>query len=72
MVESFRSTLKLKLDFEDNRDTLISPQQLQQDLAIWIAGYYNRERRNSTIGYLSPIDYEQQAINTRTLSLVEP
>jgi transposase InsO family protein len=33
---------------------------------------YNRERRHSTIGYLSPIDYEQVSINTRTLTPVEP
>jgi transposase InsO family protein len=41
-------------------------------LAFWIDGYDNRERRHSTIGYLSPIDYEQQFINTRTLSTVKP
>ncbi len=27
-----------------------------RDLAVWIDGYTNRERRHSTIGYLSPID----------------
>jgi len=51
---------------------LNSPQQLFRHLAFWIDGYYNRERRHSTIGYLSPIDYEQQFINTRTLKSVEP
>jgi transposase InsO family protein len=34
-------------------------------------GYYNLVRRHSTIGYHSPIDYEQQLINTRTLTPVE-
>jgi putative transposase len=72
VVESFFSTLKLELDLDDNRDTLISPQQLQRDLAFWIEGYYNRERRHSTIGYLSPIDYEQQFIAARTLTHVNP
>ncbi|MBE9154978.1 integrase core domain-containing protein [Cyanobium sp. LEGE 06113] len=57
VAEGFFSTLKLELDLDDNRDTLISPQQLQRDLAFWIEGYYNRERRHSTIGFLSPIDY---------------
>ena len=71
-MESFFSTLKLELDLDDNRDTLISPQQLQRDLAFWIDGYYNRERRHSTIGYLSPIGYEQQFITARTLSPVNP
>jgi transposase InsO family protein len=41
-------------------------------LAFWIDGYYNRERRHSTIAYLSPIDYEQQFINASTLIRVEP
>jgi len=72
VVESFFSTLKLELDLDDNRDTLISPQQLQRDLAFWIEGYYNRERRHSTIRYLSPIAYEQQFIAARTLTPVSP
>ncbi|MCP9808637.1 hypothetical protein KBY58_04220 [Cyanobium sp. HWJ4-Hawea] len=44
---------------------------MQRQLAFWIDGYYNRERRYSTIGYLSPIDYEQQFINTHTPTPVE-
>ena len=46
VVESFFSTLKLELGLDDNREVLISPQQLQRDLAFWIEGYYNRERRH--------------------------
>ena len=72
MVESFFSTLKLELDLDDTRKVLISPQQLQRQLAFWIEGYYNRERRHSTIGYLSPIDYEQQFIAAHRLTLVNP
>ena len=72
MVESFFSTLQLELDLDDSRDTLISPQQLQRDLAFWIEGYYNREHRQSTIDYLSPIDYEQQLITAHTLTPVNP
>ena len=49
-----------------------TPQQLIRHLAFWIDGYYNRERRHSTIGYLSPIDYEQQFINTRKLTTARP
>lgn len=42
---------------------LISPQQLQRDLAFWIEGDNHRERRHSTTGYLCPIDEQinQQA-----------
>ena len=72
VVESFFSTLKHELDLDDDAEILNSPQQLIRHLAFWIDGYYNRERRHSTIGYLSPIDYEQQFINTRTLSPVKP
>ena len=39
VVESFFSTLKLELDLDDNREELISPRQLQRDLAFWIEGY---------------------------------
>ncbi len=72
VVESFFSTLKHELGLDDDAEILNSPQQLISHLAFWIDGYYNRERRHSTIGYLSPIDYEQQLINTLTLTPVEP
>jgi transposase InsO family protein len=72
VVESFFSTLKHEPGLDDEAKILNSPQQLIRHLAFWIDGYYNRERRHSTIGYLSPIVYEQQFIDTRTLSAVEP
>ena len=72
VVESFFSTLKHEPGLDDAAEILNSPQQLIRQMAFWIDGYYNRERRHSTIGYLSPIDYEQQFINTRTLKLVGP
>ncbi len=72
MVESFFSTLKHELNLDDDAAILLSSRQLQRELAFWIDGYYNRERRHSTIGYSSPIDYEQQFVNTRTLTPVEP
>jgi transposase InsO family protein len=65
VVESFFSTLKHELDLDDAAEVLLSSQQLQSRLAFWIDGYYNRGRRHSTIGYLSPIDYEQQFVSTR-------
>jgi transposase InsO family protein len=72
VVESFFSTLKHELGLDDDAKTMNSPQQLIREMAFWIDGYYNRERRHSTIGYLSPIDYEQQFVNARKLSPVEP
>jgi transposase InsO family protein len=72
VVESFFSTLKHELDLDDDAEALLSSQQLQSRLAFWIDGYYNRERRHSTIGYLSPFDYEQQFITARTLTTARP
>lgn len=71
-MESFFSTLKHELSLDDVGVSLNSPLQLIRQLTSWIDGYYNRERRHSTIAHLSPIDYEQQSINTRTLTTVGP
>jgi putative transposase len=70
--ESFFSTLKMELNLDDVRDDLISLQRLQRDLVFWIDGSFNRERRHSTICYLSPIDYGQASIATRKLTRVNP
>ncbi len=72
VVESLFSTLKHELGLDDDADVLLTPQQLHRDLAFWIEGYYNRERRHSTLGYLSPIAYEQQFIAARTLTPANP
>lgn len=72
VVESLFSTLKHELGLDDDAETRISPQQLQRDLAFWIDGYYNRERRHSTLNYLSPIDYEQQFVAARKLTTADP
>jgi putative transposase len=72
VAQSFFSILKHEVGVDNAAQALLSPQQLLRQLSFWIEGYYNRERRHSTIGYLSPIDYEQQFINTRILSSVMP
>ena len=53
-------------------ETLNSTQPLFRPLIFWIEGPYNRERRDSTIGYMSPIDDEQKFINTLTLTPEKP
>lgn len=72
VVESFFSTLRLELDLDDYHEVLISLQQLQRDLALWIEGYSNRARRHSTITYLSPIVDEQHFIAAHTVACVNP
>ena len=55
-VESFFATLKNELVYEvryRNR------QQAQLSLFDYIEVFYNRIRRHSTLGYLSPVDFEQ-------------
>ena len=72
MVESIVSTLKLDLNLDDDRDVLISPKQLQRDLAFWIEGDVNGERRHSTIDHQSPIDDEQRTTVVRPLTPAQP
>jgi putative transposase len=67
VAESFFSTLKFELDLDDDAETLFNPAQIQRSLAFWIEGYYNRERRHSTIGFLSPINYERCLAATPTI-----
>lgn len=57
VVESFFGSLKNEMVvFEqfENR------QQAALRLYEWIETYYNRVRRHSTLGYLSPVDYESK------------
>ena len=57
MVESFLSALKRKTDLDHDRAVLISPQQLQRDLAFWIGGHP---------GLLEPLQQEAED-NTKML-----
>lgn len=57
VAESFFATLKCeRLHRRDYR----TPQEAQHDIARYIEGWYNPRRRHSTLGYLSPMEYEQQ------------
>jgi transposase InsO family protein len=57
VVESFFATIKRELV---RRQRWSTHGALTRALAEYIDGWYNRERRHSTLGYLSPIAYEQQ------------
>ena len=58
-VESFFATLKVELgDAIDWADAVVA----QRDLFDFIEVWYNRQRRHSTLGYLSPVAYEASLV----------
>lgn len=58
VAESFFGTLKTELvDHEDYR----TRQQARQSLFEYIEVFYNRQRRHSYLGYISPVEYEQRS-----------
>ena len=63
-MESFFSTYKLENDLDDNSKILLNPWELQRETAYWIEGYYNRERRHSSINYLSPFSTKNGLVET--------
>lgn len=58
VAESFFATLKNECV---RRTTLYrSHAEARRDLFAYIEGFYNRKRRHSYLGYLSPVDFENQ------------
>lgn len=55
VVESFFATLKEELIYRASWPTR---QQATEAIGKYIDGFYNRRRRHSTLGYLSPIEFE--------------
>jgi putative transposase len=60
VAESFFSTLSVELL---QRRRHATPEQAEVDVRDYIDNFYNLARRHSTIGYLSPVEYE---LRTRT------
>lgn len=56
-AEAFFSTLKLEFVY---RHRFATRAIAQRAVFEWIEAFYNRRRRHSTLGYLSPIDFENQ------------
>jgi putative transposase len=54
--ESFFHTLKTELIYHRRYQTR---QQAKQDIFEYIEVFYNRQRRHSTIGYQTPLDYDK-------------
>lgn len=63
VAESFFSTLKKELV---HRQTWKTRRELGAAVFEYIEVFYNRERRHSTLGYLSPEQYENRSIKIKT------
>ena len=57
VAESFFATIKKELVY---RTLFTTRAQAKTAIAEYIEVFYNRRRRHSTIGYLSPVDFENQ------------
>ena len=58
VVESFFASLKTELIYRRRFQTR---QDAQTAIFEYIEGFYNQRRRHSTLGYLSPVEFERQA-----------
>jgi putative transposase len=56
-MESFFSTLKCE---QVHFQTYQTRQEAQSDIFSYILGFYNRQRRHSSLGYLSPDEFERR------------
>jgi transposase InsO family protein len=56
-MESFWSTLKLELIY---RRDFTSQSQARNEIFDYIEAFYNRQRAHSSLGFLSPVDFELQ------------
>jgi len=59
-IESFFATLKKELV---HRQKYQNHNQAKASLFYYIEVFYNRKRRHSALGYISPHDYEQSTLN---------
>jgi putative transposase len=59
VAESFFATLKKELV---HRQSWPTRRQLTSEVFEYIEAFYNRTRRHSTLGYLSPADYENRTL----------
>jgi putative transposase len=59
VVESFFATLKTELFAKGH--PFSTRQEARTAIFEYVEGFYNRARRHSTLGYLSPVEFEQRA-----------
>jgi len=56
VMESFFSTLKRELVVFEN---FLTREEAKAKIFEYIEVFYNRQRRHSTLGYLSPVEFEE-------------
>lgn len=64
VVESFFKTLKYEID---NRDHFRTREEARSVIFEYIEVFYNKKRLHSTLGYLSPQQYEMKTITNQTV-----
>jgi len=57
VVESFWGSMQIELL---NRRTWTTRIELSAAMVDWIEAFYNRRRRHSSLGYISPNEYERR------------
>lgn len=62
VAESFFSTLKIELVY---RTGWCTRAEARAEVHEYIEVFYNRQRRHSTLGYISPVDFENMQCDTR-------
>lgn len=55
-MESFFSSMKIE---RVHKKVYLSREQARQDVFDYIEVFYNPKRRHSTLGYVSPVDFER-------------
>ena len=66
VAESFFATLKKELV---HRQAWPTRRELASEVFEYVEAFYNRQRRHSTLGYLSPLEYENSTLSDRGASL---
>jgi putative transposase len=69
VAETFFATLKKELV---NRRSWPSRLELQSAVFEYIEAFYNRQRRHSTLGMVSPAEYEQTQTTARSSKIKQP
>ncbi len=59
MAESFVSTLKAEMELQTGSRTFASREEARMVAFDYIEGFYNTRRIHSSIGNVSPADYEK-------------